>query len=52
MPNTLMKSPVVVVRHVPSYSLPKFFAVIKQMKIDVLVVYGTPKTLNPNIVLA
>ena len=33
MTNTLMKSPVVVVRHVPSYPLPKFHAVIKRMKI-------------------
>ena len=47
----LVWSSVVIVGDIPPDSLPHFQAVLKRVKVDVLVFDGTPESLNPDIIL-
>ena len=52
MSYALVLPAIVVVVYVPSYPFPHLHPIVKRVKIDVLVLDGTPKTLNPYVVLA
>lgn len=51
MTDTLMHPPVIVVTNIV-YTFFHFRSVLKRMKIDVFILYGPPKTFDPNIIFA